>query len=347
MNMHERDYLRFPSITPVSTMPTQTEPAVSLFKHPHFFVYLKLIAVALLWGGTFIAGHILATTLPPMTAATGRFAVAVVLLLIWGWRTEGGLPRLNGRQLLLTFALGVSGVFLYNLCFFAALARLPAGRTALFVALNPIVTALLLALLLRERLGGFKWCGIVLALCGALIIVTRGDLAGAAHDISQAFGAGELYMLTAVTCWAAYTIVGRYALKSLSPLAATSYAAIWGLLLLGCGMLTELSGVQPIRIGWQALAAMVYLGAFGTVIGFVWYYQGVRAIGPSRTAIFNNLVPMFGVLLATVLLGETLLISMLAGGVLIILGVTMTNTGKPVFPGIYARFTRRLVAAVK
>lgn len=307
----------------------------------HLFVYLKLIVVALLWGGTFIAGHVLAGTLPPMTSACGRFAVAVCLLVLWAWRTEGGLPRLNRRQLLLTLALGVSGVFLYNLCFFAALAKLPAGRTALFVALNPIVTALLLAGLLRERLAAYKWFGILLALIGALVVVTRGDLAGAARDLSQAFGAGELYMLTAVICWAAYTIIGRYALKEMSPLAATSYAAIWGLLLLSCGMSSELLGTRTLILTWQALAAMVYLGAFGTVIGFVWYYQGVRAIGPSRTAIFNNLVPMFGVVLAALLLGERMLISMLIGGVLIVLGVSMTNANRSPWSVLYLRLVAR------
>jgi hypothetical protein len=49
------------------------------------------------------------------------------------------------------------------------------------------------------------------------------------------------------------------------------------------------------RLTWPVLAAIVYLGAFGTVIGFVWYYEGVKAIGPARTAVFNNLVPVFGI----------------------------------------------------
>lgn len=291
----------------------------------HFIIYLKLIAVALLWGGTFIAGHILAETLPPMTAATARFAVAALLLLLWVWRSEGGLPRLNARQLLATFALGATGVFLYNLCFFAALSSLPAGHSALLVALNPIITALLLALLLGERLGLIRWGGIALAFCGAAIIVTRGDLAIAAHDLSAAFGKGELYMLCAVASWAVYTIIGRYALKTLSAMVATTYAALWGLALLACGMAFEFSRQQIVAPPWPAIGSIIYLGAFGTVIAFVWYYQGVKVIGPSRTAIFNNLVPMFGVLLATTLLGEPLYVSMVIGGALVIAGVAITN----------------------
>jgi len=288
-------------------------------------VYVKLVFVTLFWGGTFIAGRILAQAMPLMTAAAGRFAVAVALLLLVAWKVEGGLPRLNRSQALATAVLGFTGIFLYNLCFFGALARMPAGRTALFIALNPIVTALAAAILFRERLGALKWLGIAIALSGAAVIITRGDLVGVLHDISQSIGAGELLMFGAITSWAAYTLVGRAVLKGLSPIAATAYASMWGLAFLSAGAAFEFSSIDWSAYGWQIWASIFYLGAFGTVIGFVWYYEGVKAIGPSRTAVFNNLVPAFGVVLAALLLGEPILLSMVAGGVLVVIGVTLTN----------------------
>lgn len=288
-------------------------------------VYLKLVLVALFWGGTFIAGRIIAQAVPHLTAATGRFAVACALLLPLAWKLEGGLPRLNRSQLMATFALGATGIFLYNLCFFAALSRMPAGRTALFVALNPIVTALALALLFHERLGARKWAGIALAFVGAAVIITRGDALGALHDISQSIGLGELLMFCAISGWAAYTIIGRHALKGLSPIAATTYASLWGLLLLACGAAFELPSLDASRFTWEVIASIVYLGAFGTVIGFIWYYEGVKAIGPARTAVFNNLVPVFGIIMAALLLNEPILTSMVVGGALVIAGVTLAN----------------------
>ncbi len=288
-------------------------------------VYVKLVFVALFWGGTFIAGRILAQAMPLMTAAAGRFAVAVSLLLVLAWKVEGGLPRLNRSQLLATVALGLAGVFFFNLCFFAALSHMPAGRTALFVALNPIVTALASALLFRERLGRIKWLGIAIAFSGAAIVITRGDPISALHDIRQSIGIGELLMFCAISSWAAYTIIGRFALKGLTPIAATTYAALWGLALLGCGAAFEFSSIAWSSFGWRVWASIFYLGAFGTVIGFVWYYEGVKAIGPSRTAVFNNLVPVFGIVLAATLLSETILVSMIVGGLIAIVGVTLTN----------------------
>ena len=298
-----------------STLPTATAP----------LVYLKLVSVTLFWGGTFIAGRILAQAVPPLVAASGRFAVAVALLLLLAWKLEGGLPRLSRQQIGMTAALGFFGVFVYNLCFFAALARMPAGRTALFVALNPIVTALASAVLFRERLGPVKWAGIALAFLGAAVVITRGDPAGALHDIGQSVGMGEVLMFCAISSWAVYTIIGRSALKGLTPLAATTYAAMWGLAFLASGASFELASVDWSKFTWQVWASIFYLGIFGTVLGFVWYYEGVKAIGPSRTAVFNNLVPVFGVGLAAALLGEPILGSMIVGGALAIVGVTLTN----------------------
>ncbi len=287
--------------------------------------YLKLICVALFWGGTFIAGSIVAKQIPHMVAAAGRFLVASVLLLLLAWKTEGGLPKLSRNQIHATFALGATGVFLYNLCFFAALERMPAGRTALFVALNPIVTALAMATLFGERLGAKKWLGIAIAFVGAAIVITRGDLPGAIHDISRSIGPGELFMFTGVCAWAAYTILGRHALRGLSPIAATTYAALWGLMLLSVGAAMEMPQLERSHFTWPVVASIFYLGAFGTVIGFVWYYEGVKKIGPARTAVFNNLVPVFGISFSALLLGEPILASMVIGGLLVIAGVSLTN----------------------
>jgi drug/metabolite transporter (DMT)-like permease len=310
------------SIPPASlphSLPAARRPA-----HP-LAVYAKLVAVAMCWGGTFIAGRNVAHALPVMVGAAARFAVAALLLVLLAYWKEGGLPRLSKQQMIRTMLLGLTGIFLYNLCFLGALGRIPAGRAALFVALNPIVTALAAAVVMRERLSARKWCGIAVAFVGAAIVITRGDFAGAVHDITTSLGTGELFMLASVCSWAAYTLVGRRAMADLSPIAATSYAALWGFLLLAGGAAGQLNQVDRQSVGWSTWAAVGYLGAIGTVIGFVWYYEGVKALGPSRAAVFNNLVPVFGVGFGALLLGEPVLISMVVGGAVTVAGVMLTS----------------------
>jgi drug/metabolite transporter (DMT)-like permease len=288
-------------------------------------IYLKLIACTLIWGGTFIAGHIVSNALPPLTAASIRFSIAAALLLVLAWKREGGLPKLSMQQLGATAALGLTGIFMYNFFFFSALGKMEASRSALFIAMNPIVTALAAAAVLGERLNWKKWAGIGIAFVGAAVLITRGEPLAALHDIRQSIGVGELMMLGAASCWAAYTLVGRAALKGLSPIAATTYASLWGLGFLLISAARELPGVAWTSLGWQVWASVTYLGAFGTVVAFVWWYEGVKAIGSARTAVFNNLVPVFGVSLAALMLGEQVMASMIAGGLLVAAGVTITN----------------------
>jgi drug/metabolite transporter (DMT)-like permease len=138
-------------------------------------VYLRLIAVAALWGGTFIAGRIAAPELPHFTLAALRFWVAVAALLPLLWLSEGGWPHLRARDYGYSLLLAIFGLVIYNLLFLGALERIPAGRTALVVALNPILTALAMALLFHERLAAYRWAGIVLALAGVCTVLSKGD----------------------------------------------------------------------------------------------------------------------------------------------------------------------------
>ncbi|WP_400374759.1 DMT family transporter [Pectobacterium sp. CHL-2024] len=302
-----------------TTSPTAERPSLSPM------LGAKLTLVAFFWGGTFIAGRVLALSMPLMTAAFCRFLVAAVLLLLLSLKLEGGLPRLNRSQMLTTAMLGLTGIFLYSVFFFGALAQIPAGRTALFVSLNPIVTAIAASFIFRERLGAKRWLGIGIALAGAMIVITRGDFLGALHDISQSFGNGEMLMSCAVLSWATYTLISRKAMESLSPVAATTYATLWGLFFLLMASVKEMSSIQWLSLGWSVWASIFYLGAVGTVVAFIWYYQGIKEVGPSRAAVFTNLVPAFGVLLSAGLLQEPILISMLIGGALSAVGVSLTN----------------------
>jgi drug/metabolite transporter (DMT)-like permease len=317
MCRHKQYYMRLssPRIPPMSP----------IAEKKHLLLYLKLVLVSLFWGGTFIAGRVLAQGMPLRLAATGRFTVAVVLLVWLARHQRGGLPRLRPREVLSTALLGLSGIFLYNLCFFGALAHMAAGRTALFVALNPAMTALGAVLLLRERLRVTQWLGIAVALCGTLIVISRGDLVAFWHNAAQSFGVGEMLMLGSVVSWTAYTLIGKVALNTLTPVAATTYGCAWGLLFLVLSAIPEFVGMHWAAIGWREWLCITYLGAFGTVIGFVWYSEGVKVLGSARTVVFNNLVPAFGVVLAAIVLGEPILLSMVIGGLVTALGVSLTN----------------------
>lgn len=286
---------------------------------------LKLVGVAAFWGGTFISGRVLAQAMPHLTISALRFIIALAILWVVAWRFEGGLPKLNRSQFFATLGLGLTGLFAYNIFFLAALERIPAGKTALIVSLSPILTALIVAFILREKLGTKRWLGIIMALVGVSIVVTQGQLLNGWQAISETFELGEGFMLLAVCSWVAYTITSRFALKGLSAIAATTYATLFGSIFLSIGALFEIPQLTQAMFNPINIGSILYLGVFGTAVAFIWYSEGVKTIGPARTVVFTNLVPVFGVVFGSLILSEPILPSMLLGGVIVIMGVFLTN----------------------
>lgn len=285
-------------------------------------IYLKLVLTAFFWGGTFVAGRILKQNVEPFSAAFLRFAVAATLLLAIVRQREGGFPRLARAQWLPVGLLGLTGVFAYNAFFFKGLQLITAGRASLVIALNPVFIALLSAWVYKEKLTPVKIAGIFLSVTGAMVVISRGNLAGI---FQGAIGLGELMIFGCVLSWVAYSLIGKSVMQALSPLVATAYAAFFGMLFLAVPAWVE--GL-PGDLGSYTLpewASIVYLGLFGTVIGFVWYYEGIRQIGPLRAGLFINLVPVSAITLAYLILAEPITLSLLMGACLVITGVYLTN----------------------
>jgi drug/metabolite transporter (DMT)-like permease len=83
--------------------------------------------------------------------------------------------------------------------------------------------------------------------------------------------------------------------------------------------------LHPSHFDLPMILSLLYLGVFGTALAFVWYYMSVKKLGASVTSVFNNLVPVFGVTISVLVLGEPLLVSMLVGGAVTIAGVMMVS----------------------
>ncbi|MEP7206314.1 MAG: DMT family transporter [Casimicrobiaceae bacterium] len=290
----------------------------------HPVTVLKLAMVALIWGGTFIAGRVVTAEMASPQAALWRYVVASGALLVALAVLERRWPGLSGRQVVGVLLLGATGVFAYNLCFMAGLKTVTASRGALIIALNPAMTALGAAVFFGDRLSPARIAGIVVALTGATVVISHGDVRAL---VDGALGTGELLLFGCVASWVAYTLIGKRMLRRLSPLAASTYAAWAGTVMLALAALVSGDGIAPPQASLTAWAAIAFLGVLGTAVAFVWYYEGVHAIGPAAAAVFINLVPVSAVVLGVLLLDERLDAATLLGGALVVAGVAILNRG--------------------
>ncbi len=287
------------------------------------FTYAKLVTAMFMWGGTWIAGRVIAQELTaPLAVASLRFVLAGLVVAVMLLIGEGAIPLPQGRREWgLVWALGFFGIFLYGLCFFFGLQRITAGRGALVVALNPVVIVVLAWLSGRERMNMTKAAGSLIATLGCLTVIGNGDpLALLSGDI----GLGEWLILGCVLSWAAYTLIGWQATQHFSPLATTLYASFSGALLLGIAALLQ-GDIQPADWSWRVWSSMAFLAIFGTALAYTWFTDAVHRIGAGHASIFINLVPVFAVMQAAILLGERLGLAVLLGGLLVIGGVWLTT----------------------
>jgi len=285
----------------------------------NFLIYGKLILVALFWGGTFISTRIVAQNFGPFTGAGLRYTVALIFLVPLAFRQNRNFFKDGLRKLPLMVALGLTGIFGYNYFFFKGLKSIPASRGALLVSLNPLFVMLLSALVYKEKITKLKLLGVLVSLIGLMIVVSRGQVA----SIFSSFQAGDLFMLGCPVTWAIYTIIARSVLQHTTPLQATTCASLTGLCFL---LLFSLSEPAMPKITLEIGASLLYLGLIGTVVGFVWYYDGIQKIGATRTAIFTNLVPVFAIILSVLLLHEEVIWFTWIGGILVLSGVWITNS---------------------
>ena len=285
-------------------------------------IYPKLVLMAVFWGGTFIAGRVIAQDVPPFSAAFARFVVASVVLLAVVLHKHRTLPPLRSRMIMPVVLLGLTGVFAYNALFLGGLKTVLAGRAALIVALNPVLVTFFSYIFFQERLDWLKSLGMVMCLAGAVLVITRGQIS---QLWQGGLGWGELFIFGCVLSWTAYSLIGKVVLANLSPLIAVTYSCVIGTAALFFPALAEGMAGSFHTYPQSSWLGIIYLGLFGTVFAFIWYYQGIKILGPSRTSLFINLVPVSAVFMAFVILKEPLEVSLLMGTILVTIGLFLTN----------------------
>ncbi|MAT85945.1 MAG: hypothetical protein CMA25_03175 [Euryarchaeota archaeon] len=297
----------------------------------NLFIHLKLLIVAAIWGGGWVAGRVLALDAPPLTGALIRYMIALPLFFIWLRFTTGvKLPSMS--QLKIVIAIGFYSTFVYQALFMFGMKYTAAGDASLMITFNPLFTALLAAIMLNHRYTYRLFIGIFLGVIGISILF----LASPNVDIPfQSRSIGNIFIALAALSWATSSIYMTKGMSEfehgeepLTPLEITLWASVVGMIFMTPWALFEtIEGGWP-SISFEGWVSILFLAILSTVVCYVWYADGILVIGPEKSSLYIYLVPPFGILSGWLILDEKLGWSLLWSFLLICSGVALAQSDK-------------------
>lgn len=271
-----------------------------------------LVLASLLWGTSDVAGKLALAAVPPVTLAALRFGVALAIL--WPLARRRAEPRVPNR---ITAPLGLIGVALTFLFQNLGLDRTTATNASLLQGAVPVLTLLLAAVVLGERLGRQRMAAVAVVTAGVAVVTLPGG--GGLH----APGLGDALVLASAGCFAAFVVLGRRAFPVYGTLPVLAGMAGWGMAALMPAALLELWLGRGVTLDMQAVGLVLYLGAGCSALTYGLWGYALRHLEAGRAATFDTLIPVVGVVSAVAILGEGLMAWHIVGGTLVVAGVWM------------------------
>lgn len=281
-------------------------------------IYLPIIT-AILFSGSFVAAKYTTFDLGPLTTTFLRYVVALIFLASLIFYYKPSSLKIKKEDIYKMVLLGVFGIIGYHFFFFSSLKHTLVANTGIINAFSPVVTGLMAAIFIKERLSKKNYFGIFLALVGVLILITKGKIQAI---IGLDFNYGDLLMLLAVVSWVIYSLIIKNLSKKYDSFALTFYATVSGVVILLFLAIFEGGVTQIQNISTRSIYSILYMGIFASGLGYLLYNYGIKDLGPTKTSsmVYSG-VPIFVAILAFIFFKEALTFPMIISVIFIILGL--------------------------
>jgi drug/metabolite transporter (DMT)-like permease len=285
---------------------------------------IEATLAVIFWGVSFVATKIAIQEVSPATVVWLRFAMGIFVL---------GLAVLLRRQFVLPaggdlpyFALlGFLGITFHQWLQSTGLQTAQATTTSWIVATTPIFMALLGWLMLKESLRWLQMLGIGVAFLGVLLVVTGGDLASLAQGKFGTYG--DFLVLISAPNWALFSVLSRKGLQKHPASLLVFYVMIFGWLFTSVLFLFGSGWTEIANLTWKGWLAISFLGVFCSGISYVFWYDALAVLPVAQTGAFVYLEPFVTVVVAAFVLDEPLLLAGVLGGLAILGGVWLVQSG--------------------
>ncbi|MDF2373731.1 MAG: DMT family transporter [Rhizobiaceae bacterium] len=293
-------------------------------RKPHMTIaYMVMVITPLLFSTNVVFGRVTISEVAPFTLAFLRWTLCAVILSPFVIRSLPQCLRLVRQHPGRILTLGFLGMWVSGGGVYYSLQYTTATNGTMIYTTSPLIIILLERLLFHRQIRWREMVGIVVAFCGVGVILFQGRIA---HLLSGSLNIGDLGFLIAACAWAGYSILFRDERMSQLPILAlfglVSTAGSFLLLPFAAFDLVRGAAMPTTALAWQGIAGIV---VFSSLLAFSGFQFGLRNLGASVSGIFMYLLPVYGVVLAVVFLGEKLHTYHFAGIALVLGGVLLAT----------------------
>ena len=280
---------------------------------------LLLLLMATIWGINFSVLKYGTQFIAPLAFNGTRIPIAAVTQLgIAGAMRLERVPRpLIGKLI----ALGMLGNGVYQTLFILGVVRARVATAALIVASTPAFVAILGRVLGTETLSRRQWTGIALQIVGCSTVVLGSTRGGTGNDTPL----GAALLVAASLSWAAYSVALRRIATQVHTLQIGGYTMVGGALISSVVAIPAIVSTQWLALLVGVYLALLYSAILAMVLAYLFWYRGLRVLGPTRTAVYSNLQPIIAAIVAFLAFREVPTVPQLFGAVCVISGLLLTR----------------------
>ena len=287
--------------------------------------YILLTLTVLFWSGNFVLGRGVHDVIPPVALAFWRWAVAFLILLPFAVKHLKGQRHMLKEHWKVLTVLAILSVTFFNTFIYRAVQSTSAINTLFVNSMTPIFIAIIAWAGFKDDIRFRQWFGIVLSFFGLAWIISRGR---PEVLLTLQFAKGDLWTLAAAMSWAIYTVILRKRPAGLHPLVFLSTIIAIGIVFLLPIYIWEILSGATLRLTAASIGSIAYVAVFPSVLAYIFWNRAVGEVGATKAGVFMHLMPVFGVSLAILFLGERLSPYHLPGFGMIFSGILLTTMGR-------------------
>lgn len=281
---------------------------------------LLLLLMTVIWAVNFSIAKIGTQKFDPLAFLSLRMTLsAIALAAVMATRKLTRLDRSTWSRLIL---LGVVGHGLYQYCFIVGISLTRAGNAALIMATAPAFIAIASRMRGLEKFHRTTIAGISLSIFGVLLVILG---SARSPESGQGMLYGDLLIFGGVICWTIFSVGLQPLTKTLDPIQISGITVIGGLIPLLIFTAPTLVRQDWINVGAAGWGAAIYSSVISMVIGYLFWYRGLRVLGPTRTGVYLNVQPVIAVMVAWLFLREVPTLWQAIGMGTIVSGVFLTR----------------------